>query len=379
PYREIPPGPPSAQSVLRLLEIARRLASVVLLDLPCTFDDVLFEALSRADHVVLVGVQTVASMRAMKLIRDVLVREEGLRPPTLVVNRYDPAVPGFEAGRLAELLRDPDLMTVAADFPSLMAAAEHARPLRDAAEWSPILPDVRRLAGRVAGGPARPAGDPSESQTRPKAGPRPLRVLHIEDDPVQLYVVQMHLARQAGYRCAITPATSEEEGVGRFKAEPFDLVVLDYHLAEGDGLSTLRRLRAADGMVPILVVSGLTEPHVAAELLEAGADDFLSKENLAGERLGRALAAALARSDALRARLPRPEEAAQPAGDALEMLGLVDEVRRSARGGSFGAARLQRLADLVGDELDKGGETPFPRKGLLSLFLRLFAGEQPGA
>jgi DNA-binding response OmpR family regulator len=209
---------------------------------------------------------------------------------------------------------------------------------------------------------------------RARAGPRPVRVLHIEDDPVQHYVVRMHLMRQSGYTFDISTALSEEEGVGRFKAEKFDLVILDYHLTQGNGLSTLRRLRAEDGMVPILVVSGLTEAQVAAELLEAGADDFLSKENLAGERLGRALAAALARSDGLRARQANPEDAAQPAGGVTELQHLLDEVRRAARASAFGAARVQRLADLVGDELDRDGKTPVPRKALLALFLRLFAG-----
>src|SRR5262249_47496489 len=158
--------------------------------------------------------QTVASMRAMKLIRDVIVREEGLRPPGLVINRYDPGVAGFEAGRLGEVLGDPRLLTVASDFPSLMAAARNGKPLRDAAPRSPILPDVRRLAARVGG--VRPTGDSAERMQRARIGPRPVRVLHIEDDVVQHYVVRMHLTRQSGYSFDIATALTEEDGVGRF-------------------------------------------------------------------------------------------------------------------------------------------------------------------
>jgi CheY-like chemotaxis protein len=314
-------------------------------------------------------------MRAMKLVRDILVREEGLRGPQLVVNRYDAGLPGFDAARLADLLRDPELVVVAADFPSLMAAAKNGRSLREAAPMSAMMVGLRHLARRLLGGPIRPSGDQLERVLRSKPGPRTLRVLHIEDDPVQHYVLQLHLSRVPGYRCEIVAAKSESEGVEKFASRPFDLVILDYHLAQGNGLGTLRQLREMDGIVPILVVSGLTEPQVAAELLEAGADDFLSKENLAGERLGRALSAALARSDAQRIRLPRPEEAGVPEAEVAELLGLLDQIRRATRGGSFGAARLQRAADLVCDELGKGSQTPPPRKALLALFLRLFAGE----
>lgn len=378
PYREITPGGASVRAVSQLIEYARRLAAVVVLDVPCTFDDHLFQTLALADEVVLVGAQSVSSVRTLKMFRDLLLREEGIQALRVVINRYEPALPGFDARRLAELLRVPRLVTVANDFPSILAAANRGKPLRQAAPQSPVLADVAALAADLLGAPppARSTASPDQLERalqRVGGGPRPLRVLHIEDDEVQHDVLRMHLGRLKDYRCGVTACTNEADGVDLFGRQGFDLVVLDYHLAQGNGMSCLKRLRAVDPLVPILVVSALTEPQVAAELLEAGADDFLSKENLAGERLGRALAAALARADALRARLPQPAEGAELPLDQRELLGLLGQVHQAARSVRYGVARIQRLADLVADELEKGSPgREVPRKALLALFLRLF-------
>ncbi|MFO0930198.1 MAG: hypothetical protein U0736_24760, partial [Gemmataceae bacterium] len=62
PYEEINPGALSSRHVYQLVELCRGLAPLVVLDVPCAFDDLQFETLALADQVVLVGVQTVASV-----------------------------------------------------------------------------------------------------------------------------------------------------------------------------------------------------------------------------------------------------------------------------------------------------------------------------
>ena len=84
------------------------------------------------------------------------------------------------------------------------------------------------------------------------------------------------------------------------------MVVLDYHLVRGNGLSCLRRLRQLDPIVPVIALSGKATPEIAAELLQAGADNYLSKTDLAAEMLTGCVKDALVRADAWRkhARLP---------------------------------------------------------------------------
>jgi pilus assembly protein CpaE len=400
PYLDISPAMFSPRHVYQLVELCRRLAATVVLDVPCAFDDLQFETLSLADQVVLVGVQSVSSIRTLKMVRDTLEREEGIRGQRLVINRYEPALSGFSAQRLADLLHVKQVLTVANDYASVMAAVNDGKPLRLVAPHSRALADIRALASTLRGGAAAQAAEGDRlaralgrGPTGP-APPREMRVLHIEDDVVQQAVVALHLTGITRLHCTITPVTSEREAVELFRRQPFDVVLLDYHLAQGNGLACLRQLRALDAIVPIVVISGVAEPQVAAELLDAGADDFLSKENLTGEALARSLAVAVARADACKQRqaVEHPAEPARVdaffdqmrktagARDEHELLHSLRELQLSGWPNRFSAGQIQRLVELVCGELDKeqgtGGE--LPRRALLALFLRLFGGEGSG-
>ena len=56
--------------------------------------------------------------------------------------------------------------------------------------------------------------------------------------------------------------------------------------------------------MPIIAISGVATPEIAAELLQVGADDFISKKDLSGDVLARSVREALARADAWRRRPP---------------------------------------------------------------------------
>jgi pilus assembly protein CpaE len=391
PYQDIAPSAVSPRQVYQLLQLARRLASVVVLDVPCTFDDLQFETLGLADQAILVGVQSVSSVRTLKTVRDTLEREEALQDMRLVVNRYEPSLPGFSAERLADLLQVPEVLTVANDYPSVMTAVNHGKPLALAVPFSRALADIRHLAHTLVGAPAEPGeGDRlARALGRTGAGPPParaVRVLHIEDDLVQQQAMALHLSAIRDFRWTITTATSESGAIELFRRQGFDVVLLDYHLAQGNGMGCLRQLRARDPLVPVIVVSGLVSPQLAAELLDAGADDFLSKQNLSAESLGPLLSAALARADACKQRLPGDRDELARADAFFEGVrqaaGMSDEtemVKSLARldkawPAHFSAAQVQRLVDLVCGELGRAAPSrqALPRKALLALFMRLF-------
>jgi pilus assembly protein CpaE len=404
PYLDLTPGAFAPRHVYQLVALCKRLAATVVLDVPCSFDDLQFETLALADQVVLVGVQSIASVRTLKMVRDTLEREEGIRGQRLVINRYEHGLPGFSAAHLASLLQVPQVHTVANDYPSVMAAVNHGKPLRLAAPHSRVLADVRALADALAGSAsgAQEGDRLARALGRGPAGPaapRAVRVLHIEDDVVQQEVVAFHLAGIKELTCSITTARSESEAVRLFRERPFDVVLLDYHLAQGNGMGCLRQIREQDPIVPIVVVSGLAPPQVAAELLAAGADDFLSKENLSGERLARSLTDATARADACKQRLAAgdaeetPAEAARVDAffdrvrktihvqDEKDLVHTLQELQDMSWPTRFSAGQIQRLVDLLCGELDCAGASKgdLPRRALLGLFLRLFGGEREGA
>jgi len=77
--------------------------------------------------------------------------------------------------------------------------------------------------------------------------------------------------------------------------ERCDLVLLDLGLPDSSGMDTLVATRELAGRVPIVVLTGQDDPALGQRALEAGADAFLPKSEVAGESLRAALAAALAR------------------------------------------------------------------------------------
>jgi pilus assembly protein CpaE len=160
-YRAITPIQTTTANVIRLVDYCRSLSNVAIFDVPCTYDDMYFETLAVADQVVLVGEQKIPSIRTLKLVCEALSRIDGVRKLHIIINRYDPRMPGFGADRLKGLLEVTELLTVCNDYASVMAAINHGRPLRQEAPRSPALADLNRvvntLLGIDEGGVERPA------------------------------------------------------------------------------------------------------------------------------------------------------------------------------------------------------------------------------
>lgn len=145
------PHVPPAE-VLRVLTYARPLADVIVVDVFCTYDDLYFDVLAAADHIVLLWEQKIPSARALQMVRDALHRRQ--IPPnrvTLVLNRYDPRMPGFGMADLQKLLGVRDVRTIANDWAAMSEALNAGRPLRLQAPKSRALADISALADEVLG------------------------------------------------------------------------------------------------------------------------------------------------------------------------------------------------------------------------------------
>lgn len=95
---------------------------------------------------------------------------------------------------------------------------------------------------------------------------KPLRVLLVEDDPAVRAAVCEYLHRDAH---EVSTAANGREGLEKFAAGSFDLVVTDLALAElnGEGLATAIREQNAE--IPIILLTGYTERVLAANCFDA--------------------------------------------------------------------------------------------------------------
>lgn len=78
----------------------------------------------------------------------------------------------------------------------------------------------------------------------PAAGSRSLRVLAVDDDPVNLIVIEQMLAG-AGHRPV--KAVSGAEALEFAAAEPFDIILMDVHMPDLSGAQALKALRSRPG------------------------------------------------------------------------------------------------------------------------------------
>jgi DNA-binding response OmpR family regulator len=83
--------------------------------------------------------------------------------------------------------------------------------------------------------------------------------------------------------CHVLPAASTSEATYLLGSRDVRLVVVDVHEPWGEGLETIRSVRAADPDVPLIAL-GLEESHVhRRHAREAGATSYVAKSKLQAE------------------------------------------------------------------------------------------------
>lgn len=101
------------------------------------------------------------------------------------------------------------------------------------------------------------------------------RALVVDDEPSVRYFLSAAL-EQVGIDSETAPGGVQ--ALAMLEAEHFDLMLLDIRMPGMDGLETLRQLRQRGDDLPVVVVSAVGDPEVAAIALgELGVAAFLGK------------------------------------------------------------------------------------------------------
>ena len=108
--------------------------------------------------------------------------------------------------------------------------------------------------------------------------PPTIKLLYAEDNPSDADLTRVHFAKHApdfeleivnnGRRC-----------LDRLRAGGIDLLLLDYHLPDMDGLDVLKALFHPDSQVPVVVVTGAGDEDLVVKALRLGAASYVSKQS----------------------------------------------------------------------------------------------------
>jgi signal transduction histidine kinase/DNA-binding NarL/FixJ family response regulator/HPt (histidine-containing phosphotransfer) domain-containing protein len=188
---------------------------------------------------------------------------------------------------------------------------------------------------------SRPADDQSvqaELQQRLAALGRPLRVLVVDDNATNRLVAGKMLSEFKPVTNFACDGNEAITAVHRFK---YDLVLMDMHMPELDGLAATRAIRQAGLTVPVVAFTANAFKEDIDACLAAGMADFISKP--------------VRRKDLLRAVLKNVRWVEQPSVvEAPETSAAVAEVAASTSSTNVPTVDVEMLQELVGEITEEG-------------------------
>jgi len=105
-----------------------------------------------------------------------------------------------------------------------------------------------------------------------------VRVLLVDDEPAFREMVESQLSKE-GF--PVSCAGSGMEALDQLKRNPFDVMLLDYHLPDISGPEVLRRMKELNIRTQVIMLTGEQGLDRAAETINLGVDDYLLKPHFA--------------------------------------------------------------------------------------------------
>jgi signal transduction histidine kinase len=123
-------------------------------------------------------------------------------------------------------------------------------------------------------------------------------VLLIEDDEEDYILLKKVLAKVSHARYIVKWEQYFEQGLLHMQEQDHDICLVDYRLGAYSGIDLLREARRQGYNRPIIVLTGASGGDIDIQALQAGADDYITKELLQGDLLHRLIRYAIERRKA---------------------------------------------------------------------------------
>jgi diguanylate cyclase (GGDEF)-like protein len=124
-----------------------------------------------------------------------------------------------------------------------------------------------------------------------------IKLLIVDDDEDDLYLIKDALSEVTRTRYAITTASSSLLAMVELSKSNFDVIFSDYRLGAVTGVDFINSVRGAGIDTPIILLTGISDAMVDNAALEAGSSDFIPKTAITGDVLDRSVRYAMAHAN----------------------------------------------------------------------------------
>ncbi|MFN2449621.1 MAG: response regulator, partial [Candidatus Baltobacteraceae bacterium] len=169
----------------------------------------------------------------------------------------------------------------------------------------------------------------------------PMRVLIVEDSITDAHILQEYL-RLGEHPPHAEVAVRLSDALALARQTPFDAVLLDMSLPDAQGAEAVHAIRSVLPGVPIVILSGEEDEHIATLAVQAGAQDYLIKRQVDDAGLRRALRHAIERQQLLE-QLARSQARLHEENAMLRRL-------TDAAGRVFAALDVRAMVDVLASE-----------------------------
>lgn len=116
-----------------------------------------------------------------------------------------------------------------------------------------------------------------------------LKVCLIDDSPIDREIEKEALRGIEDFDIEVVTAQSGPEGLDKVAKDTFDVIIVDYKMPGMTGLEFMKRLKAQNAEIPVIMATGEGDEHIAVEVMKIGAYDYVVKDEVPKGSLALAL------------------------------------------------------------------------------------------
>lgn len=124
---------------------------------------------------------------------------------------------------------------------------------------------------------------------------KPWKILLVEDDEDDYFLTRSMLSEIKGAHHKLVWASSYDQALDKLAHESWDVLLVDYDLGLQTGLDLVRMVNEISARTPVILLTGRGSYETDVEAMYAGASDYLTKVEVSGPLLERAIRYAIER------------------------------------------------------------------------------------